>query len=163
MTAVSGDKHPTTMGVRAMREHGVAFTPRLYRYQGGGAAGSAEALDVDPLRVAKTLIFEDENCDPLCVVMNGPYEVSTKQLARHVGCKKIEPCAPARAEALTGYKVGGISPFGQRTAMPLYLQLDLFDHEQILVNGGHRGFLVEIAPGELERALGGELVDVAVK
>jgi len=155
--------YPITMGVRFLREHEVSFVPHLYRWVGGGAAGSARALGVDPLRVAKTLIFETQDAEPLTVVMNGPYEVGVGQLARHIGTKSVAPCTTARAEALTGYRVGGISPFGQRTRMPLYIQLDLFEHDTILVNGGKRGFLVEVSPEKIEEALGAEIVDVAVK
>ena len=155
--------HPTTLAVRFLREREIAFVPHLYRYAGGGAAGSAAALGVEPLRVAKTLILEDETGQPRVVVMNGPYEVGVKQLARHLSCKRVAPCAPARAESLTGYRVGGISPFGQRVRSPTYLQLDLFEHPTIFVNGGQRGFLIELAPAEIERSLEAELVDVAVR
>lgn len=155
--------YPTTLGVRFMREHGVDFVPHVYRYQGGGAQASAAILGLDPLRVAKTIILEDDTGAPVCVVMNGPYEVATGVLARELGRKRIDPCTEQRAEALTGYRVGGISPFGQRTEIPLYVQLDLFEHERIVVNGGQRGFLVEIDPRELERTRGAELVDVAVR
>lgn len=151
------------MGVRFMREHGVEFVSHVYRYQGGGAQASAEILGVDPVRVAKTLILEDDTGAAVCVVMNGPYEVATGVLARELDRKRIDPCSEARAEALTGYRIGGISPFGQRTEMPLCVQLDLFEHERILVNGGQRGFLVEIDPHELERTRAARLVDAAVK
>jgi Cys-tRNA(Pro) deacylase len=149
--------------MRFLRERGVAFTPHLYRYQGGGAKASAEILGVLPARVAKTLIFETSEAEPLCVIMNGPYETSLKALARELGKKSIEPCPVARAEALTGYRVGGISPFGQRTAMPMYMQIDLFEFDSVLVNGGQRGFLVELAPGVIETITGAEIVDVAVR
>jgi Cys-tRNA(Pro) deacylase len=151
------------MGVRFMRDHGIEFIPHVYRYQGGGAQASAELLGIEPLRVAKTIILEDDTAAPVCVVMNGPFEVATGLLARELGRKRIEPCTEKRAEALTGYRVGGISPFGQRTEIPLYVQLDLFEYERIVVNGGQRGFLVEIEPRELERTRGAHLVDVATK
>ncbi|WP_428267224.1 YbaK/EbsC family protein [Haliangium sp.] len=151
------------MGVRFLREHEVDVVAHLYEYEGGGAKASAAALGIEPLRVAKTLLFEDERGEALVVVMNGPYEVAVKVLARTIGCKRVVPCAPARAEVLTGYKVGGISPFGMRTALPTYLQLDLFEFETVLVNGGKRGFLVEVAPDIIERLLGAELVDVAAR
>ncbi|NVB38634.1 Cys-tRNA(Pro) deacylase [Pseudenhygromyxa sp. WMMC2535] len=154
-------EHPITMAIRFLREREVPFTPHLYRYTGGGARGSSEALDVPLMRVAKTLIFETGDGDPLCVVMNGPFEVATGVLAKTIGTKKVTPCAQKRAEALTGYRVGGISPFGQRTAMPIYLQLDLFEFEAVFVNGGQRGFLVEVAPAQLEQQLGAEVIDVA--
>jgi Cys-tRNA(Pro) deacylase len=154
---------PSTQAVRFLRERGVAFTPHLYRYQGGGARASAEILGVLPLRVAKTLIFETAEAEPLCVIMNGPYETSLKTLARELGKKSIEPCEVARAETLTGYRVGGISPFGQRTAMPVYMQIDLFELDTVLVNGGQRGFLIELPPASIEQLTGAELVDVAVR
>lgn len=153
--------HPITMGVRFLREHGIEVVPHVYEYQGGGARASAEALGVEPLRVAKTLVFENERAEPLVVVMNGPYEVAVKVLAREIGARQVTPCNPARAEALTGYRVGGISPFGSRTAMPVYIQIDLFQFGTILVNGGKRGFLVEVAPALIERLLGAGIVDAA--
>jgi len=151
------------MAVRFLLAHRVAFVPHVYEYRGGGALGSAATLGIDPLRVAKTLVLEDDDRAPLCVVMNGPWEVATGVLARRLGRKRIAPCAPERAESLTGYRVGGISPFGQRTEMPLYVQADLFEHDRILVNGGRRGFLVEIDPRELERTRGAERIDAAVR
>lgn len=151
------------MAVRFLRERGVAIVPHLYDYEGGGARASAVALGVDPLRVAKTLLFQDQDAAPLVVIMNGRYEVAVKVLARELGARRIDPCAPERAEALTGYRVGGISPFGMRTAMPMYLQIDLFGFETIFVNGGKRGFLVEVAPQTIERELGAGLVDAATR
>ncbi|ACY14552.1 YbaK/EbsC family protein [Haliangium ochraceum] len=160
---MSSSKYPITMGVRFLRERDIDIVPHVFTYEGGGARASAATLGVEPLRVAKTLLFENERAEPLVVVMNGPYEVAVKVLARELGTKRIEPCAPQRAEALTGYRVGGISPFGMRTELPTYLQLDLFDWETILVNGGKRGFLVELAPETIEQQLGAGIVDVAVK
>lgn len=151
------------MGVRFLRERGIDIVPHLYDYQGGGARASAQALGVEPLRVAKTLLFEDQDGAPLVVIMNGPYEVAVKILAREIGARAVTPCAPARAEALTGYRVGGISPFGMRTDMPRYMQLDLFEHQRVLVNGGKRGFLVEVPPAVIERELAAGIVDVAAK
>ena len=151
------------MGVRFLRERGIEIVPHLYEWEGGGAKASAAALSVDPLRVAKTLIFENDRAEPLVVIMNGPYEVAVKVLAREIGARRIDPCAPERAEALTGYRVGGISPFGQRTPMPFYMQIDLFEFETIFVNGGKRGFLVEVPPQTIERELGADLVDAATR
>jgi Cys-tRNA(Pro) deacylase len=160
---VSSEKYPVTMGVRFLRERGIEIVPHLYEWEGGGAKASAEALGVDPLRVAKTLIFENDRAEPLVVIMNGPYEVAVKVLARELGARRIEPCAPERAETLTGYRVGGISPFGMRTGMPMYMQIDLFEFETIFVNGGKRGFLVEVPPQVIERELGAGLVDAAAR
>ena len=162
-TIMARPTHPVTMGVRFLREHGIEVVPHLYEYVGGGARASAQVLGVEPLRVAKTLVFENERAEPLVVVMNGPYEVAVKVLARELGTKQIVPCNPARAEALTGYRVGGISPFGSRTAMPVHIQIDLFEFDTILVNGGKRGFLVEVAPAVIERTLGAGVVDAASK
>ena len=159
----SGDSFPVTLGVRFLRGRGIDIVPHVYDYEGGGASASAAALGVDPMRVAKTLVLEDDRADPLVVVMNGPYEVAVKVLARELGARRIEPCARERAEALTGYRVGGISPFGMRTAMPVCVQIDLFAFETILVNGGKRGFLVELPPQAVERELGARLVDAATR
>jgi Cys-tRNA(Pro) deacylase len=160
---VASEKYPITLGVRFMRERDIEIVPHLFDYEGGGAKASARALGIEPLRVAKTLIFENERAEPLVVIMNGPYEVAVKVLARELGMKRIDPAAIERAEALTGYRVGGISPFGMRTAMPYYMQIDLFEFDTILVNGGKRGFLVEVSPQRIERELGAGIVDVAVK
>ncbi len=154
---------PSTQAMRLLRARDIAFTPHRYRYQGGGARASARLLSVNPLRVAKTLIFETNDRQPLVVIMSGPYETSLKALARHIGARAIEPCTIARAESLTGYRVGGISPFGQRVTMPAYIQLDLFEFDTIRVNGGQRGFLVEVSPAIIETTLSAEIVDVAIK
>lgn len=160
---VSTKRLPSTQAIRVLRARDIAFTPHQYRYQGGGAKASADILGIEPLRVAKTLIFETSGKRPLVVIMNGPYETSLKALSRHLGEKSIEPCSVARAESLTGYRVGGISPFGQRVAMPVFMQLDLFEFDAILVNGGQRGFLIELSPEVIENALDAEIVDVAIK
>lgn len=154
---------PSTQALRFLRARDISFQPHLYRYQGGGARASADILGVEPLRVAKTLIFECADKRPVTVIMNGPFETSLKALARELGEKSITQCSIARAEALTGYRVGGISPFGQRTDMPVYMQIDLFEFAAVLVNGGQRGFLVEVAPGDIESALSAEMVDVAIR
>lgn len=154
---------PSTQALRFLRAQGIEFTPHQYRYSGGGAKASAQTLGVEPVRVAKTLIFEVDGKQPITVIMNGPYETSQKALARELGAKQVAPASVERAESLTGYRVGGISPFGQRTAMPVYMQIDLFEFDAVLVNGGQRGFLVELSPKAIERALGATLVDVAIK
>lgn len=154
---------PSTQALLFLRARDIAFTPHVYTYRGGGAKASASALGIEPLRVAKTLIFETSAGAPVTVVMNGPFETSVKALARELRVKSVTPCAVARAEALTGYRVGGISPFGQRTAMPLYLQIDLFEYDTILVNGGQRGFLIELAPDVIQNTLDADIIDVAIK
>ena len=137
--------------------------PHLYAWQPhGGTRASAEALGVDEHAVIKTLIFEDERKQPLCMLMHGDREVSAKQLARVVGVKTVAPCAPEVADRHSGYQVGGTSPFGLRRAMPIYMQRTILDLPRIYINGGARGFLVAIDPREAERVLQPTLVDVAI-
>jgi Cys-tRNA(Pro) deacylase len=157
-------KHPVTMAIRALRGAGVAFEPHLYAWQPhGGTRASSEALGVDEHAVIKTLIMEDERKQPLCVLMHGDREVSTKQLARMIGVKSIAPCAPEVADRHSGYQVGGTSPFGLRRAMPIYMQRTILELPRIYINGGARGFLVAIDPRDAERVLAPTLVEVAVE
>lgn len=151
------------MAIRALRAAEVAFTPHLYAWQPrGGTRASSEALGVDEHAVIKTLIFETERAAPLCVLMHGDREVSAKQLARGLGTKTVAPCAPEVADRHSGYQVGGTSPFGLRRAMPIYLERTILALPRIYINGGARGFLVELDPAELARVLAPVLVDVAV-
>ena len=156
-------KHPVTMAIRALRAGGVVFEPHLYAWEAhGGTSASAAALGVDEHAVIKTLIFEDDRKQPLCVLMHGDHEVSSKQLARVVGAKTVGPCAPDVADRHSGYQVGGTSPFGLRRAMPIFMQRTILDLPRIYINGGARGFLVAIDPREAERLLRPTLVDVAI-
>ena len=156
-------KHPVTLAVRALRAGGVDFEPHLYAWEAhGGTRASAQALGVDEHRVIKTLIFEDGGRAPLCVLMHGDREVSSKQLARLIGAKTVGPCAPEVAERHSGYQVGGTSPFGLRRAMPVYMQTTILELPVIYINGGARGFLVALDPRAAERLLSPTLVDVAV-
>lgn len=156
-------KHPVTMAIRALRAGGVTFEPHLYPWHPhGGTRASAEALGVDEHTVVKTLIFEDQGRTPLCVLMHGDREVSTKQLARFVGAKTVAPCAPDVADRHSGYQVGGTSPFGLRRAMPIYMERSILELPLIHINGGARGFLVALDPREAQRLLAPTLVDVAV-
>ncbi|MBC7974993.1 MAG: aminoacyl-tRNA deacylase [Myxococcales bacterium] len=151
------------MAIRALRAAGVAFVPHLYPWQPhGGTRGSSVALGVDEHAVIKTLIFETERAEPLCILMHGDREVSAKQLARVIGTKTVAPCAPEVADRHSGYQVGGTSPFGLRRAMPIYLQTTIVELPRIYINGGARGFLVEIDPREVARVLTPVMVDVAV-
>jgi Cys-tRNA(Pro) deacylase len=151
------------MAVRALRAAGVAFVPHLYPWQPhGGTRGSSVALGVPEHEVVKTLIFETETFAPLCILMHGDREVSVKQLARAIGTKSVGPCAPEVADRHSGYQVGGTSPFGLRRAMPIYIQRTILDLPRIYINGGARGFLVEIDPKDAERVLAPTPVDVAV-
>lgn len=156
-------KFPVTLAIRALRAHAVSFEPHLYDWEPhGGTAHSAAALAVDEHAVVKTLIFEDDRKDPLCVLMHGDCEVSAKQLARVIGKKSVGPCRPEVADRHSGYQVGGTSPFGLRRAMPVYMQQTILELPRIYINGGARGFLVAIDPHEAERVLKPTLVDVAL-
>jgi len=151
------------MAVRALRAAKIPFEPHVYPWQpGGGTAASAEHLGVDEHVVIKTLIFEDDGKQPLCILMHGDREVSTKNLARAIGVKTTAPCTPEVADRHSGYQVGGTSPFGLRRAMPVYMQASIAELPRIYINGGARGFLVELDPKDAVRVLAPTLVDVAV-
>ena len=153
---------PSTPALRLLREAGVDHTVRTYRYiERGGARASAAALGVDLHAVIKTLVLEDEDKQPLLVLMHGDREVSTKRLARQIGCRAIAPCAPAVAERHTGYRVGGTSPFGIRRPMKIYVESSILALPVITINGGARGVLVDIDPHVLVEMLGAIPVEVA--
>jgi Cys-tRNA(Pro) deacylase len=155
---------PITPAVRFLREKKVEFVPHLYDYvEKGGARESARQLGVDVHAVVKTLVFETNEKRPLIVLMHGDCEVSTKNLARYIGVKSVEPATPERASKLTGYLVGGTSPFGTRTAMPIYVESTVFDLDRAYINGGKRGFLVEIEPSVLKDVLTIEEVEVGIE
>ena len=152
-----------TPATRVLRAAGVPFTEHPYDYvDHGGTPVSAAALGVDEHAVVKTLVFEDDAKRPLVVLMHGDRTVSAKNLARQVGTKSVKPCAPEVAERHSGYQVGGTSPFGTRKAMPVYLERSVAQLARIWINGGRRGYLVGMAPGELTRVLKPVLVDVAL-
>jgi Cys-tRNA(Pro) deacylase len=156
-------KTPSTPAVRLLREKGVAFTEHPYRYEEkGGTRVSARELGVDEHAVVKTLVMEDDTGAPLVVLMHGDREVSTKALARQLGKKSVEICKPEVANRHSGYQVGGTSPFGTRKAMPVCLERSILDLPRIYLNGGSRGFLVGMAPGDVVKVLGPALVDVAI-
>lgn len=155
---------PITPAVRSLREKKVEFVPHLYDYvEKGGAKESARQLGVDVHAVVKTLVFETNEKKPLIVLMHGDKEVSTKMLARHLGVKSIEPVTPEKATKLTGYLVGGTSPFGTKTKMPVYVERTIFDIDRIWINGGKRGFLVEIDARAIPEILPTEQVEVATE
>jgi len=154
---------PVTPAIRVLRGAGVPFTEHLYRYEEhGGTRVSARELGVDEHAVVKTLVLEDDARAPLLVLMHGDLEVSTKQLARAIGRKHVEPCTPDVANRHSGYLVGGTSPFGTRKAMPVYVERTILELPRIYVNGGARGFLVGIAPDDLVRVLNPTLVEVGI-
>lgn len=154
---------PETQATRFLRQHKIAFSSHLYPYEEhGGTKVSARELNVSEHAVVKTLIMEDEHGKPLVVLMHGDCKVSTKELARQAGCKKIEPCKPEVANKHTGYLVGGTSPFGTKKTMPIYLEKTILDLAVIYINGGRRGFLVGIHPHDLVQALQPICVEVAL-
>jgi Cys-tRNA(Pro) deacylase len=160
---MSKDKVPATQAIRVLREQGVAFETHVYDYvEKGGTAASSSALGVDEHAVVKTLIMENDQREPLVVLMHGDKQVSTRALARTLGARSIQPCKPEVADKHSGYQVGGTSPFGTTRAMPVYLERSVLALERIWVNGGRRGLLVSLAPSELVRVLAPTLVDVAV-
>lgn len=143
--------YPVTPAVRFLREKKVEFVPHLYEYvEKGGTSESARQLGLDEHAVIKTLIFETSEKKPLIVLMHGDREVSTKNLARHLGVKSVEPATSDKASKVTGYQFGGTSPFGMRMKLPVYAESTIFDLDRIYINGGKRGFLVEIDPAVLK-------------
>src|SRR5690606_39212473 len=144
-----------TPATEFLRRHGVAFTEHTYDYvEHGGAKESARQLQRDPHSVIKTLIMEDESAKPLIVLMHGDREVSTKNLARQTGHKRIAPCSPDVAQRHSGYQVGGTAPFGTRRSMPVYVEDTILELPRILLNGGRRGYLVGIDPRHIVTLLG---------
>jgi Cys-tRNA(Pro) deacylase len=146
-----------------LRAAKIEFTDHLYTYEEkGGTAVSARELGVDEHAVVKTLVMEDDRKKPLIVLMHGDRQVSEKRLARIIGVKTIVPCTPDIAHKHTGYLVGGTSPFGTRTAMPVYMEETILDLPRIYINGGKRGYLVGIDPQEAVRLLKPVLVTVGM-
>lgn len=154
---------PETQATKFLRQHKVQFSDHLYTYEEhGGTAVSARELGVDEHAVIKTLVMEDDSAKPLIVLMHGDCKVSTKELARQIGCKKVEPCKPEAANRHTGFLVGGTSPFGTKKQMPVYLEKSILDLPLIYINGGRRGYLVGIDPQELLRVLNPGIVECAL-
>ena len=151
-----------TPATQFLRRHGVAFGEHPYDYvDHGGTAESARQLGVDEHHVVKTLVMEDEHARPLIVLMHGDRTVSTKNLARQISAKRVEPCKPEVASRHSGYLIGGTSPFGTRKAMPVYVESTILELDQIWLNGGRRGFLVSIAPKVLTELLDAKPVQCA--
>lgn len=154
---------PETQATQFLKSHKIPFSSHLYAYEEhGGTSVSARELNVAEHAVIKTLIFEDENGKPLIVLMHGDCKVSTKELARQIGCKKVEPCKPEVANRHTGYLVGGTSPFGTKKMMPIYLEQSILDLPLIYINGGRRGYLVGVHPHDIMQALAPKTVSAAL-
>ena len=151
---------PATESLKASK---VPFTEHRYEYlEHGGAQHSAQVLGVDPFSVVKTLIMQDEHAKPLVVLMHGNRKVSTKNLARQIGAKSVAPCTPEVANRHSGYLVGGTSPFGLRKNMPIYIEDTILSLPKILINGGRRGYLVEIDPQVCVNLLAAKSVQCAL-
>jgi Cys-tRNA(Pro) deacylase len=153
-----------TPATQFLRKHGVAFSEHPYAYEEhGGTAVSARELGVDEHAVVKTLVMQDEGAKPLIVLMHGDRKVSTKNLARQIGCKSVEPCKPEVANRHSGFLVGGTSPFGTRKAMPVYVEQTILDLAKIYINGGRRGYLVGIDPKVLTSVLPAKAVSCSLE
>ncbi len=152
-----------TPATQLLKAHKVAFTEHAYDYVAhGGAQHSAAVLGLDPFTVVKTLVMQDQDAKPLLVLMHGNRKVSTKNLARQIGAKSVEPCQPEVANRHSGYLVGGTSPFGTRKAMPVYIEESILGLPEIAINGGRRGYLVGIAPQICVTLLGAKSVHCAL-
>ena len=157
------DKVSETPATALLRQHGVSFTEHPYEYlEHGGAQHSAQVLGMDPFSVVKTLIMQDQDAKPLVVLMHGNRKVSTKNLARQIGLKSVEPCAPEVANRHSGYLVGGTSPFATRRAMPVFIEESILTLPRICINGGRRGYLVGIDPQVCVQLLGAQPVNCAL-
>ena len=158
------DKHVSeTPATQALRAAGIAFTEHPYDYvDHGGTAESAKQLGVDEHQVVKTLVMQDDKAQPLIVLMHGDRKVSTKNLARQIGAKSVEPCLPEVANRHSGYLVGGTSPFGTRRDMPVYIEESILALPRICINGGRRGYLVGIEPQVCVQLLGAKPVNCAL-
>jgi Cys-tRNA(Pro) deacylase len=156
--------YPVTQAIRYLREKKVEFVPHLYDYvEKGGTRVSAEALGVPEHAVVKTLVFETNEKKPLIVLMHGDMSVSAKELARYLKVKSVEPATPEKAAKITGYLVGGTSPFGTKMKLPVYVERTIFELDRIYINGGKRGFLAGIAPRVLREVLQIEEVEVGIE
>ncbi|HTH95716.1 MAG TPA: Cys-tRNA(Pro) deacylase [Rhodocyclaceae bacterium] len=154
---------PETPATQFLKKHGITYGSHPYAYEEhGGTSVSARELDVAEHDVIKTLIMEDENARPLVMLMHGDCKVSTKELARQAGVKKIAPCAPDTANRHSGFLIGGTSPFGTKKSMPVFMERSILEVPLIYINGGKRGYLVSVKPQDIVAALQAKLVDVAL-
>ena len=153
-----------TPATQWLKAHGVAFTEHPYEYlEHGGTEHSAASLGLDEHMVVKTLVMQDQDARPLIVLMHGDCKVSTKNLARQIGAKTVEPCKPEVASRHSGYLVGGTSPFGTRREMPVYVEESILALPRIAINGGRRGYLVGIDPQVCTTVLGARPVQCALE
>lgn len=156
------EKFPVTSAIRFLKDHQVNFIERPYRYEEeGGTEVAAKALGVGEHLVIKTLVMEDDQKAPFIILMHGDKQVSAKELARTIGVKSVNPCTPEVALKHTGYMVGGISPFGTKKVLPVYVEESILSLPKIFINAGRRGLLVEISPSDLVKVLNPIPVKVA--
>ncbi|MDP9044860.1 MAG: aminoacyl-tRNA deacylase [Pseudomonadota bacterium] len=152
-----------TPATKALRDRGVGFSEHVYDYvEHGGTAESARQLGVPEHEIVKTLVMQDEKAQPLVVLMHGDKQVSTKNLARQIGVKAVQPCTPDAAQRHSGYWVGGTSPFGLKKALPIYVEASVLLLPRICINGGRRGYLLGIAPAVLSELLAATPVQCAL-
>jgi Cys-tRNA(Pro) deacylase len=152
-----------TPATQWLRRNQIAFSEHVYEYvEHGGTAVSSAALEIPEHQIVKTLVMQDEGAKPRLVLMHGDRKVSTKNLARQIGCKRVEPCTAEVAQRHTGYQFGGTSPFGVRKPIPVYVERSVLDLPRVYINGGRRGYLVGIEPGVLTTPLGATVVDCAL-
>ncbi len=157
-------KYPVTPAVRLLREKQVEFVPHLYAYaEKGGTEHAAAELDVAEHAIVKTLVMETDKRQALLILMHGDREVSTKRLARAIGARSVAPASAEAAQKVTGYMVGGISPFGTRAQLPVYAEKTIFALPKIYINGGKRGFLIEIKPQALRAVLAVNELEAAIR
>jgi Cys-tRNA(Pro) deacylase len=154
-------RNAATPATEFLARHGVSYTEHFYDYvEHGGTAVSSSSLGVPEHEVVKTLVMETDKGEPLVVLMHGDRKVATKELARVAGAKRVFPCKPEDATRHSGYLVGGCSPFGTRKRMPVYLEKSILALPRIYINGGRRGYLLGMPPGEIVRVLGPVIVEV---
>ena len=155
-----GSETPAT---QFLAQQQISFGRHPYDYvDRGGTAESAKQLGVDEHAVIKTLVMKDEHKKPLIVLMHGDRKVSTKNLARQIARKQIEPCTPDEAQKHTGYMVGGTSPFGTRKRLPVFVEASVLDLPLIYINGGRRGFLVSLSPPIIVSLINAQSVECAL-
>lgn len=155
------DKIPTTPAIRMLKEYGIDYIPRPYKYEErGGTRVASRELGIDEHMAIKTIVMEDDGKNPFIILMHGDKEISTKNMARILRSKAVNPCNPQTAQKYTGYLVGGTSPFGTKTKLPVYAEESIFSLPKIYINAGKKGLLVEISPVDLVKILNPTLVSV---
>lgn len=154
-------RHPTTLATVFLDDAKAEYTEHSYDYRKSGAVLAAELMGVDAHAVIKTLVMEDEERNPFIVLMHGEKEVSLKDLARELGVKNVSTCSVRDTQRYTGYMVGGISPFGTRRELPVYMERSILDLPYLYINGGRRGFILGMEPSTLSMLLDPKIIEAA--